>query len=64
MKCPNCNCSNLRAVDTLDTEYYNGSYYDVVEGTCPDCGKSWRWVEVYTFDHYEDMEGIEINDHL
>lgn len=64
MKCPNCGCPNLRAIDTLDTEYDSGSYYDVVEGTCPDCGKSWRWVEVFTFDHYEDIEGIEINDHL
>lgn len=40
MKCPNCGCSYLRAVDTLDTEYDSGSYYDTVEGTCPDCGKS------------------------
>ena len=21
MKCPNCGCSNLRAIDTLDWEY-------------------------------------------
>lgn len=64
MKCPNCGCSNLRAEDTLDTEYYKGSYYDVVDGTCPDCGKSWRWVEVFTFDHYEDIIELNINDHL
>lgn len=64
MKCPNCGCSNLRAVDTLDTEYDSGSYYDSVEGTCPDCGKSWRWIEVFTFDRYEDIEEIKINDHL
>lgn len=63
MKCPNCG-SMIYAVETLDTEYDCGSYYDTVEGTCPDCGKSWRWVEVFTFDHYEDIEGIEINDHL
>lgn len=64
MRCPFCGCLDLRAVDTLDTEYFNDSYHDVVEGTCPDCGMSWRWVEVFTFDHYEDIEGIEIDDHL
>lgn len=64
MKCPNCSCSDLYAINTLDTEYYHGAYYDMVEGTCPHCGKSWQWVEVYTFDHYEDMEGIEIDGHF
>ena len=63
MKCPNCG-GIVRAVDTLDSEWGCDKYYDTVEGTCPDCGKSWRWVEVFTFDHYENIEGIEINDHL
>ena len=63
MKCPNCG-GVVHAVDTLDTEYYNGSYYDTVEGTCPDCGVSWQWVEVFTFDHVEDVIPIKINDHL
>ena len=61
MKCPNCGYSDLRATDTYDTVYDNGSYYDLNEGTCPDCGKSWRWVEVFTFDRYEDVK--EIDDH-
>ncbi len=64
MKCPNCGCSNLRAVDTLDTECDGDSYYDFVEGDCPDCHKLWRWVEVFTFDRYENIEEIKINDHL
>lgn len=63
MKCPNCG-SYIRAVDTLDSEYFNGKYYDNVEGTCSNCGLSWRWVEVFTFDHCEDSEGIIIDDHL
>lgn len=63
MKCPICG-GTVRAVDTLDSEWELGRYYDTVEGTCPDCGKSWRWVEVYTFDHCQDVEGIEIDDHL
>lgn len=64
MKCPNCGRSNLYAVDTLDSEYFNGSYHDAVEGTCPDCGKSWRWIEVFTFDRCEDIEEIKNDDHL
>ena len=63
MKCPNCG-GIVRAVDTLDTEYDSGSYYDIVEGTCPDCGKSWRWIEVFTFDHVEDVRPINVDDHL
>ena len=63
MKCPNCG-GIVRAVDTLDTEYFNGSYYDAVEGTCPDCGKSWQWVEIFTFDHVEDVRPINVDDHL
>ena len=60
MKCPNCG-SPVHEVNTINTEYYNDSYYD---STCPDCGKSWSWVEVFTFDHYEDLEETEIDAHL
>lgn len=63
MKCPNCG-NEVYAVDTFDSEWYNGSYYDDVEGTCPNCGKSWRWTEVYTFERCEDIEEIKENDHL
>lgn len=63
MKCPVCE-GIVHAVDTLDSEWDHGKYYDKVEGTCPNCGKSWRWVEVFTFDHYEDVEEIKNDDHL
>ena len=48
MKCPNCK-NFVRAVDTYDTDWIENTYYDYVEGTCPNCGKSWRWTEVYVF---------------
>lgn len=63
MKCPNCG-TTVYAVDTFDSEWYNDNYYDDVEGTCPNCGKSWRWTEVYTFERCEDIEEIKENDHL
>ena len=63
MKCPNCG-EFVRAVDTLDTEWCYNAYYDQVEGTCPSCGRSYRWVEVYTFERYENIHEINPNDHL
>lgn len=63
MKCPNCG-GFVRAIDTLDSEWELGSYYDTVEGICPCCHKSWQWVEVYTFDRVEDVRPINANDHL
>ena len=63
MKCPNCG-NEVYAVDTFDSEWENGRYYDTVEGCCRQCGKIWQWVEVYVFSHCEDIEGVEIDDHL
>ena len=63
MKCPNCG-DFVRAVDTLDSEWCDNKYYDTVDGACPTCGKVWQWVEVYTFSHCEDIEGVKIDDHL
>lgn len=63
MKCPICG-SFVRAVDTLDSEWFNDSYYDTVEGTCPDCNNSFRWIEVYKFERCENIELINENDHL
>ena len=63
MKCPICG-ETVRVINIIGTEYYNGSYYDIVEGTCSDCGMGWQWVEVYTFDHIEDVIPINVDDHL
>ena len=63
MKCPNCK-SIVFAADTIDSEYFNDAYYDEVEGTCPQCGLSWHWTEVYSFERCEDIHQIENNDHL
>lgn len=62
MKCPNCG-NEIYAIDTLDNDCSGDSYFDFVEGTCRNCGKSWRQIEVFTFDHYEDIEEIKENDH-
>ena len=41
MKCPNCG-NEIYAIDTLDNDCSGDSYFDFVEGTCRNCGKSWR----------------------
>ena len=63
MKCSNCN-HLVEATETLDTEYFNGKYFDYVEGACPNCGKAYNWVEVFKYDHDEDIHEINPNDHL
>lgn len=64
MKCPNCDYSNLRVIGNLGPVYINSSYHNIVEGTCSNCGRFWGWTEVFTFDHYENIEEIETDDHL
>ena len=62
MKCPIC-LTEVRAIDTFDTEYFGDSYYDNVTGTCPTCGKTWRWTEVYKFAHVIDVQEVISDDH-
>lgn len=63
MTCPNCK-NEVEIVDTVDTECFGNFYYDIVEGVCHTCGKLWRWTEVFSFDHVENIEEIEENGHL
>lgn len=63
MKCPNCG-AEVKATDTINTEWYHNKYYDYVEGTCEYCESSFTWTEVYTFSHDEDITQIDPNDHL
>lgn len=57
MKCPVCG-GIVYADDTLDNDWEHDRCYNKVEGTCPDCGRSWLWVEIYTLDHIEDIKPI------
>ena len=63
MKCPNCD-NEIYEIENCYSDYGDNSYYDRMEGTCSNCGKSWRWIEVFTFDHIEQVEEIKENDHL
>lgn len=58
MTCPICGSSFL-SMGSLKFWWRDGAYYDEVIGTCPDCGKSFSWIEVYTLDHCESVELVE-----
>lgn len=63
MKCPNCGCFvSAQAIE--DSDWMTDIYFDFVEGTCPKCGKSYAWKEIYKYDHDEDIQEIDPNDHL
>lgn len=63
MKCPNCG-GMIYSIDTLDSEWDGNSYFDIVEGTCSECYKVWRWEEVYTLTNIQNVREIDPNDHL
>ena len=63
MKCPNCG-NDVFFNEVVDTEYDSNYYYDNGYGTCSKCHKTYGWIEVFTFDHCEDIEEIKENDHL
>lgn len=57
MICPNCGETIVNEY-IVDTEYHNCSYYDIVTGTCPNCDKTWQWLEVFTYSHDEEIEEV------
>ncbi len=57
MTCPKCS-TKIFVDEYLDQEFYNGKYYDSVEGRCPLCGKWYRWTEVFQYSHDENIEEI------
>lgn len=58
-KCLNCN-SFLDYDELVDESFAEPSLYIAVQsGICPECGKKYRWNEVYVFDHIENFEEME-----
>ena len=61
MKCPNCE-RELDNIDTIDTEWECGAYYDFCVGECPYCNKKYTWVEVFTLDRIQEIEEVKDED--
>ena len=45
--------------DTSPLRIEDGEVKDVNLGHCPECGKTYRWKEVYAVDRVEDIEPYE-----
>ena len=45
--------------DTSPLRIEDGEVKDVNIGHCPECGKTYRWKEVYAVDRVEGMEPYE-----
>lgn len=57
--CPHCDC-DLFVDDCYDNKYYNcGENVSCWTGHCPECGKNFRWKEVYLFDRIEDLVEVD-----
>jgi len=45
-RCPYCGIK-LDYDDTIDSDFYTEAYQDLVEGHCPKCQKTFKWLEIY-----------------
>ena len=57
-KCFNCG-ADLDYEDVLDTELDGDIMTNKCVGSCPKCGKSYIWVDVYKYTHTQEMEETE-----
>ena len=56
--CPYCDC-DLYTDDCFDIEYDSGENISHWVGHCPECGKDFRWEEVYLFDRVENLVEVK-----
>lgn len=57
--CPNCKTVDLYWDDAYDMEYDAEVIITKNYGTCPKCGKEFRWKEIYIWHSNEDLEEIK-----
>lgn len=53
-KCPYCG-TELEVSESLDMEYFNGEYYDHVDGCCPKCNKGFTWTERFSYAGFSNL---------
>ena len=58
LKCPDCGFYPDYD-DKIDDEFDGSFYNSFWEGHCPECGKKFRWKEIYIFNGIEDFEEME-----
>ena len=55
--CPNCG-HELIGDDTYDYSVDISAFSEYVVGHCENCNKEYRWVNIFTFSHVEDIEEV------
>ena len=55
--CPYCKVTlnDFDHYDCYDTDDITVYY---TTGTCPECGKEYKWEEIYKYDYFENLEEI------
>lgn len=57
MNCPHCQAWVMPdAMGDYDCD--GTTVWIETEGTCPRCGKHWKWFEVYTFSNTTEIEEV------
>lgn len=55
--CPCCGC-NLTFVEHYDCYDEENKAFFFADGHCPKCLRDYRWTDVYTLNHFEDLEEV------
>ena len=59
MECPNCH-TYIGEAECINSEFdENTCYNDYMRGHCSNCGKTYYWIEVYTFSHIEHIREVQ-----
>ena len=57
--CPSCKKEELLFQEVIEMKYDDEGTYLKVEGECLECGKRYRWIEIYEFSHNENIKEIK-----
>ena len=55
---PECKYCNIE-LEYDTTNYQEGDADEIIcyeRGHCPKCNKKYRWIDIYKFSHYDDLE--------
>ena len=59
MECPNWH-TYIGEAECINSEFdENTCYNDYMRGRCSNCGKTYYWIEVYTFSHIEHIREVQ-----
>lgn len=58
VKCFECDC--YLDYDEMEDEVFDGCFsISTWRGSCPECGKKYRWKEHYKFNAFDELEEVK-----